>query len=86
MIVETLLLGFKAGFGAAVLRNMTGYFKKVMEDGKLTRYEVYMGGVTLVTNVMYSSVYILMGLPVETAMGLSVLTDIGVNAVKDIKK
>lgn len=84
MIVETLTLGFQTGFGAAVIRNLTGYIRKIAEDGKITRYEVYMGIMTLMTNVVYSSAFILMGMPVETAMGLSVLTDIGVGVVKDM--
>lgn len=84
MIVETLVLGFQTGFGAAVIRNLTGYIRKATEDGKITKYEVYMGVTTLVTNVVYASAFILMGMPVETAMGLSILTDIGVGAVKDM--
>ena len=79
MVVETLILGFQAGFGAAILRNMIGYVKKITEDGKVTKYELAMLGTTAVTNIMYSMAFILMGMSPEVAMGLSVLTDVGVN-------
>lgn len=79
MVVETLIMGFQAGFGAAILRNMIGYVKKITEDGKVTKYELTMLGTTLITNIMYSMAFILIGMSPEVAMGLSVLTDVGVN-------
>ena len=79
MVIETLIIGFQAGFGAAILRNMIGYVKKITEDGKVTKYELAMLGTTAVTNIMYSMAFILMGMSSEVAMGLSVLTDVGVN-------
>jgi len=82
MILETIILGMQTGFGAAIIRNLMGYIKKITEDGKITRYELMMLGTTVVTNILYATMFILMGLDPEVAMGLSVLTDIGVNAVK----
>lgn len=79
---ELLATGFQAGLGAAVIRNAMGYLKKAMADGKLDKYEVKMLGATVVSNVLYASIYILLGLETEAAVGLSVLTDIFVDSRK----
>jgi len=85
-MIDVIIAGLQAGFGAAIIRNITGYLKKALEDGKLTKYELRMLCATAVTNVLYAVVYILLGLSPETAMGAAVLTDIGIGAVKDKKE
>lgn len=81
MILETIILGMQAGFGAAIIRNVIGYTKKMLEDGVVTKYELAMLGATVLSNVFYATMFILMGLDVVTAVGLSALTDVGVSAI-----
>lgn len=82
-MLNTLIAGFQAGLGAMVLRNITGYIKKMLEDGKITKYELKVLGITAITNITYATAFILAGLPIEQAAGLAVLSDIGVGALKD---
>ena len=82
MLVETLIAGVTAGFGAAILRNVTGYLKNALKDGILTKYEIQMLAVTTVTNILYATIYTLVGLPIEQAAGLAVLSDIVVSKVE----
>ena len=83
MFIETLVAGFQAGLGAMVLRNITGYLKKMLEDGKITKYELKMLCITAITNIAYATAFILVGLPIEQAAGLAFLSDVGVGALKD---
>ena len=81
MVLDTLLLGLQAGFGAAIVRNVVGYIKKAMEDGHFSDYEKKMLGVTVLTNVLYATIFILLGFGFDEAVGLSVISDVVINSM-----
>lgn len=81
-MIDIIIAGLQAGAGATILKNVLGYFRVAMQDGELSPYELKRLGATLISNVLYSVTFILMGLPVEVAMGASLLTDTGVSAIK----
>ena len=81
-MMDILIAGLQAGVGAAILRNVMGYFRVAMQDGELSPYELKRLGATVVSCTLFGVACVMMGMTTEGAIGLAAMADIGTSAMK----
>lgn len=75
-ILETILIALQNTLVAGGFRNLIGYTRVSLEDGRISKYEWRMLGIKFTEALLYTTALSLLGAEAATAVGGSVLMSV----------